>query len=282
MIGLGPASVDGVSVTGSVAVTNLPTTQPVSGSVSVSNFPATQPVSGSLSISNLPATQAISAVSLPLPSGASTASNQSTANSSLASIDGKSPTIGQKTSSGSSPVVLASDQSAVPVTQQDSSFATYSAAISGVVIGLTATDVFTISGSATKKVYIHRIFIDGTATGGVNSKLLVIKRSSLDTGGTSSTATAVPHDSTDGAATAVVKSYTANPTLGTAVGNLICSEVAFPTAGTQLYTDGDLLTGYGPKKPYILNSASESICLNLNGVTISGSSLNFVVTWTEK
>jgi len=35
---------------GTIAVSNLPTTQPVSGSVSVSNFPSTQPVSGSVSV----------------------------------------------------------------------------------------------------------------------------------------------------------------------------------------------------------------------------------------
>lgn len=73
-------------VSGSVAVSNFPVTQPVSGSVSVtgtvavsnfpgtvavSNFPGTQPVSGSVSVSNFPATQPISAVSLPLPTGAS-------------------------------------------------------------------------------------------------------------------------------------------------------------------------------------------------------------------
>lgn len=59
-----------------VNVDNFPTTQPVSGSISISNFPATQPVSGSISVSNFPATQAISAVSLPLPTGASTSAKQ--------------------------------------------------------------------------------------------------------------------------------------------------------------------------------------------------------------
>lgn len=55
----------------SVAVNNLPTTQPVSGSVSVSNFPSTQnvsvsnlpstqPISGSVSINNLPSSQVVS------------------------------------------------------------------------------------------------------------------------------------------------------------------------------------------------------------------------------
>lgn len=47
--------------------------------------------------------------------GAATAANQTTGNTSLASIDTKTPTVGQKTSAASRPVVIASDQSAVPV-----------------------------------------------------------------------------------------------------------------------------------------------------------------------
>lgn len=64
------------AVSGTVAVSNLPATQPVSGpltdselratpvpvsgTVGVNNFPATQPVSGSVSVNNFPATQPIS------------------------------------------------------------------------------------------------------------------------------------------------------------------------------------------------------------------------------
>lgn len=55
--------------------------------------------------------------SQPLPTGAATAANQATEIASLASIDGKLNSLGQKTSAGSVPVVLASDQSAIPVSQ---------------------------------------------------------------------------------------------------------------------------------------------------------------------
>ena len=115
IVGLAPGS----SVSGTVAVSNLPATQPVSGaisqagtwtvglaagantigSVAVSNLPATQPISGAVSqagtwtiglatgtnaigsvaVSNLPATQPVSEVSLPLPAGAATAAGQSAA-----------------------------------------------------------------------------------------------------------------------------------------------------------------------------------------------------------
>ena len=57
----------------------------------------------------------ISAASLPLPTGASTSALQTTGNSSLASIDGKLASLGQKAMAGSAPVVIASDQAAIPV-----------------------------------------------------------------------------------------------------------------------------------------------------------------------
>lgn len=59
-------------------------------------------------------TQPVSAASLPLPTGAATSANQTTGNTSLASIDGKLASLGQKTMAGSEPVVIASDQSAIP------------------------------------------------------------------------------------------------------------------------------------------------------------------------
>jgi hypothetical protein len=58
----------------------------------------------------------ITASSLPLPSGAATEAKQDTGNTSLSSINGKLGSLGQKTMSGSAPVVIASDQSAIPIT----------------------------------------------------------------------------------------------------------------------------------------------------------------------
>lgn len=65
-------------------------------------------------------TQPISAVALPLPTGASTSALQTTGNTSLSSIDTKTPALGQHAMSASQPVAIASDQSAIPVTQSGS------------------------------------------------------------------------------------------------------------------------------------------------------------------
>lgn len=61
-------------------------------------------------------TQPVSAVSLPLPTGAATSAAQTTANNSLASIDAGIPNaLGQTTMAASMPVVIASNQTTIPV-----------------------------------------------------------------------------------------------------------------------------------------------------------------------
>lgn len=105
-----------VPVSGTVAISNQ-VSQPLTDAqiratalpVSIASMPTT-PVTGTF----FQATQPVSAVSLPLPTGAATSAAQTTGNNSLASIDGKFGTLGQKASSGSTPVVIASDQSIVP------------------------------------------------------------------------------------------------------------------------------------------------------------------------
>lgn len=70
--------------------------------------------SNALKVDGSAVIQPVSAVSLPLPTGAATASNQSTANTSLSSIDGKTPSFGQAAMSGATPVAIASNQTATP------------------------------------------------------------------------------------------------------------------------------------------------------------------------
>lgn len=75
-------------------------------SVGVNNFPATQAVTGTF----FQATQPVSAAALPLPSGAATSANQATEIASLASIDNKTPVLGQALAAASQPVVLTATQ----------------------------------------------------------------------------------------------------------------------------------------------------------------------------
>lgn len=216
-----------------------------------------------------------------LPTGASTSALQTTGNTSLSSIDTKTPTLGQKTMANSSPVVIASDQSTLSVTQLDGAKATYSASAS-FTFAASATDVFTITGSASKTIRIRKIIYYVTATSGANATVQVIRRSTANTGGTSSTRTAVAWDTTNSAATATVRSYTANPTLGTTVGPVIVTGIYISGGGTigsqpLLYTDDSSLY-----QALTLRGTSEVIAINMNATSYNGNVARATIVWTEE
>jgi len=83
-------------------------------SVTGTFWQATQPVSGTVTADAGSGTFAISAAALPLPSGAATETTLSTRLAD-ATFTGRINTLGQKTMANSTPVVLASNQGAIPV-----------------------------------------------------------------------------------------------------------------------------------------------------------------------
>ena len=77
-----------------------------------------------LVVRNIPSgVQDVNVASFPLPVGAATEATLQTVATNTTSIDTKFPTQGQKTMSGSLPVVLASDQSPIPVTFSNTTLA---------------------------------------------------------------------------------------------------------------------------------------------------------------
>ena len=72
--------------------------------------------SGGVQVDGSGVTQPVSAASLPLPTGAATSVNQSSAQSTLTTISNNTPPVGQATMANSSPVVIASNQSAISTT----------------------------------------------------------------------------------------------------------------------------------------------------------------------
>lgn len=122
-----PVSLASTTITGSVAttlasttITNFPASQAVTGAVTATLAAETIKVIGTVNVaagqtigvtgSFFQATQPISAVALPLPSGASTSANQTTTNASIASVDTKTPALGQALAAASTPVVLTAAQ----------------------------------------------------------------------------------------------------------------------------------------------------------------------------
>lgn len=164
----------------------------------------------------------------------------------------------------------------------DTGKATYSASTVAFAYAASGTDIFTLTGSATKTIRITRIAVTGTQTTGAMRDVLLIKRSAANTGGTSSTLTAVPHDSTSAAATAVARSYTVNPSgLGSTVGTMRAEK--FFLAGTAVVS-GSLIADFGPRygQSIVLRGTGELLAVNMNAVTSTGNSMTITIEWTEE
>lgn len=95
------ADLGNVSTTNVTVSSALPSGSNTIGSIANTTFAATQ--SGTWNLTNISGT-------VSLPTGAATSANQATANTSLSSIDGKTPTLGQALASASVPVVLPASQ----------------------------------------------------------------------------------------------------------------------------------------------------------------------------
>lgn len=165
--------------------------------------------------------------------------------------------------------------------QSDGLRATYAASILGLAVAASATDIFTILGSATKTVRITRLRISGTkTTAGAAIDVQLIIRSAADTAGTKTNPTLIPYDSASAPATAIVAAYTTNPTLGTTVGTLVADSVfvALNTAASGLL---DYTFGNRPAQAIVLRGVAQQLAVNLNAVTVGGGTFDLWVEWTE-
>ena len=156
---------------------------------------------------------------------------------------------------------------------------TYSAAINNLPLVLLATDVFSLTGSATKTIKILKLEVTGSTTSGspVGCGLQIIKRSTANMLGVISAVTATPNNSTYAAATATARAYTANATLGTLVGITRAIRIAFNQTGI---TGGAIVYNF-KNQPIYLNGVNEVLAVNLNATTIAGGLLSAYIEWKE-
>lgn len=160
--------------------------------------------------------------------------------------------------------------------------ATYTASVSNLASAALATDIFTLTGSATKTISIRKIAVNGVQTTGAQVSIIMLKRSTANTAGTSTATTAVPMDSANVAATGTALAYTANPTVGTLVGNVHSDRVFVPGAATTSDAQG-LFFAFGDigQQPIVLRGIAQVFAINLAGATITGGSLNVNIEWQE-
>jgi hypothetical protein len=186
---------------------------------------------------------------------------------------------------------------------------TYSATVNGLNVVTPALDIFEIDGSGTKIIEVTQIGISGTATTGITVDVLILKRNSLNIGGSLTNPTAIPYISYISTkvkptgfipvagtsimpsapsapstfynmptplATATLKAYTDNGVLGNLVGNVRATKLSLlPSTTAQVPT---LFNFNGLR----LNGVNESVCINMNGVSIVGPSVNIYIEWIER
>src|SRR6185369_6864531 len=163
---------------------------------------------------------------------------------------------------------------------------TYSCTTAGFTPAATATDLFKITGSASKTIRIVDIRLNGTATAATTVDVFLIKRSTDDTAGTFVAGTVVSHDSNDPVASAVVGHYTANPTLGTAIGTISRKKVLLPISTTTAADPNISLIPNGAltmlDRPIVLRGTSQILAVNFNGAAIPTGGANWYVicVWT--
>jgi hypothetical protein len=162
----------------------------------------------------------------------------------------------------------------------------YSAVSTAFAPPATPTDMFTLTGSATKNIYIMKMGITMLQTTAGQNVVHLLKRSAANTGGTSAAAAAVPYNSQDPAATATALQYTVNPAaLGASLGDVwagFVPAVAPATAGPgALGVELNFLDIYG--QPLTLLSTAEVVAFNFGGVALPvGLSVIAYAIWYEQ
>ena len=161
---------------------------------------------------------------------------------------------------------------------------TYSATVLDLNVAANPTDILLVKGSSTKKVKISSIIFSGIQTNSSVIDIVLIRRTADNTGGTRASLTNVNRDSSDAASTTQLFSYTVNPSaLGASIGVVRAVAALLPNKNSAGATSVGLFEfNNGTLKPIILNNANEYLSLNLNGVSVPGSSLNICVEWTEE
>jgi hypothetical protein len=189
---------------------------------------------------------------------------------SIDEVNGTAISLGAKTTALSFPVVQAADQ-------------TYAAASAPFAVAATPTDIFTITGSATKTIQVTKLALNCTQTTAGEINVLVIKRSTANTAGTAVAATVVSVDSANAAGTATVNAYTANPTLGTTVGNIRARKMFVPgVASAAEIAKGELLDPPYNSQLLTLRGTTQVLAINLNSTTLTGGNCVAYAEWTEK
>lgn len=152
-----------------------------------------------------------------------------------------------------------------------------------------ATDICSLTGSATKTIKVRRVIFSGIGSAVANDPVAVIKRSTANVGN-GWTMVQTPYDSTNtltnaaqtAGTAALAEAWTGLPTLGTVIGTL----------ADLYYTWGNLTTGVGSVplvftfgqlgSPLVLRGVAQQVSINLGGFAPVTPLANCTFEWTEE
>lgn len=149
----------------------------------------------------------------------------------------------------------------------------------------TATDIWTLTGSATKTGFLQFLAISSSATAAATGDLSVIRRSAADTAGTAVNPTVAKADPSDGAATLTPAHYTAHPTaLGTSAGVIFGQRYTQPAPATTVQPGIFLdFRQYNGGKGLRISGATDIIAVNVPaGLGGAGNAWDVTACWTEE
>lgn len=169
----------------------------------------------------------------------------------------------------------------------DSYKATYSVGGNGLVPPASCTDLIVLTGSATKTVRVTRIEVSGIATTILDTTVRLLLRTTADSGGTAVAVAPYAHDQTNAGATAAVATYAGGlPTVNDGTNRIVrASKLLFnlsaPAAGSE---SGRLMWDFGdrPGQAFVLRGITQQLAINLNGVSVSGGSVDWSIEFTEE
>lgn len=143
-----------------------------------------------------------------------------------------------------------------------------------------ATDILTLAGANGVKTSVTKIIVTATQTTASLIDVYCLTRRTSNTGGTSTAEPRTRLDGNESGALSTCLNYTANPTVGTLDGNI---EIIPMYINTTVATPTTYTFDFGGKgKPIVLNSLTQSVSINLNGVTVTGGRFYITIEFTEE
>ncbi len=155
---------------------------------------------------------------------------------------------------------------------------TYAATVAAAPAVASQTDMCSLYGSASKTIKVRRIWFSNVPTAAVTEPIAIVKRTTAATGAGAAMTVGSYDSSNPATSSAKAEVWTAAPTVGTLGAVISDLPYAFPLLGVK---DPVLLTYGELGQPIVLRGVAQSVNINLNAITLTGT-VGCTFEWTEQ